>query len=139
MSGPKRNALQIKQRRIFSEAFKRQKVQLIVEKKISIKDVSELYGVTTMTVYRWLYRYSPHHNQGTIQVVQMESEEQRAKELLQELAKLERVIGQKQIQLEYLERLIAIAGESLQIDLKKNFGSLASSGSDATPKNTPGS
>lgn len=139
MSGPKRNALQIKQRRIFSEAFKRQKVQLIVEKKISIKDVSELYGVTTMTVYRWLYRYSPHHNKGTIQVVQMESEEHRAKELLQELAKLERVVGQKQIQLEYLERLIAIAGESLQIDLKKNFGSLASSGSDATPKNTPGS
>lgn len=138
MSGTKRNSLRIKQRRIFSEAFKRQKVQLIVEKKISIKDVSDLYGVSTMTVYRWLYRYSPHHNKGTIQVVQMESEEKRTKELLGELARLERVIGQKQVQLEYLERLIAIAGESLQIDLKKNFDSLASSGSETTPKNTPG-
>lgn len=138
MSGPKRNGLQIKQRRIFSEAFKRQKVQLIVEKKISIKDVSELYGVTSMTVYRWLYRYSPHHKKGTIQVVQMESEEHRTKELLQELARLERVIGQKQVQLEYLERLIAIAGEALQIDLKKNFGSPVSNGSEGTTKNTPG-
>lgn len=138
MPGPERKSLQIKQRRIFSEAFKRQKVQLIVEKKINIKDVSELYGVTTMTVYRWLYRYSPHYNKGTIQVVQMESEEQRTKELLGELAKLERVIGQKQVQLEYLERLIAIAGEALQIDLKKNFASLASNGSEVTPKTTPG-
>lgn len=138
MSGPKRNDLQIKQRRIFSEAFKRQKVQLIVEKKISIKDVSELYGVTSMTVYRWLYRYSPHHKKGTNQVVQMESEEHRTKELLQELARLERVIGQKQVQLEYLERLITIAGEALQIDLKKNFGSPASNGFEGTTKNTPG-
>lgn len=138
MPGPERKSLQIKQRRIFSEAFKRQKVQLIVEKKISIKDVSELYGVSTMTVYRWLYRYSPHHNKGTTQVVQMESEEQRTKELLGELAKLERVIGQKQVQLEYLERLIATAGEALQIDLKKNFASLVSNGSEVTPKATPG-
>ena len=138
MPGPKRNALQVKQRRIFSEAFKRQKVQLIVEKKISIKDVSDLYGVTSMTVYRWLYRYSPHHQKGTTQVVQMESEEHRTKELLQELARLERVIGQKQVQLEYLERLIAIAGEALHIDLKKNFGSHASNGSEDTSKNTPG-
>lgn len=138
MPGPERKSLQITQRRIFSEAFKRQKVQLIVEKKISIKDISKLYGVATMTVYRWLYRYSPHYNKGTIQVVQMESEEQRTKELLVELAKLERVIGQKQVQLEYLERLIAIAGEALQIDLKKNFASLASNGSEATPKTNPG-
>ena len=138
MSGSKRNGLQIKQRRIFSEAFKRQKVQLIVEKKISIKDVSELYGVCKLTVYRWLYRYSPHHRSGSIQVVQMESEEHRTKELLQELARLERVIGQKQVQLEYLERLLAIAGEALQIDLKKNFGSHASNGSQSTSKNTPG-
>ena len=138
MPGPKRHALQVKQRRIFSEAFKRQKVQLIVEKKISIKDVSDLYGVTSMTVYRWLYRYSPHHQKGTIQVVQMESEEHRTKELQQELARLERVIGQKQVQLEYLERLIAIAGEALQIDLKKNFGLHASNGSEGTTKNTSG-
>ena len=138
MPSPKRKSLEIKQRRIFSEAFKRQKVQLIVEKKISIKDVSEVYGVATMTVYRWLYRYSPQHTKGTLQVVQMESEEHRTKELLKELSKLEQVIGHKQVQLEYLERLIAIAGEALQIDLKKNFGTLASNGSEARPKNTPG-
>jgi transposase-like protein len=138
MSGPKRNGLQIKQRRIFSEAFKRQKVQLIVEKKISVKDVSELYGVSMVTVYRWLYRYSPHHNQGTIQVVQMESEEHRTKELLHKLSKLEQVIGQKQLQLDYLERLIAIAGDALQIDIKKNFDTLASNGSEPKAKNKPG-
>ncbi len=137
MSSTKKKSVEIKQRRIFSEAFKRQKVQLIVEKKISIKDVSVLYGVSLVTVYRWLYRYSPHHNQGTIQVVQMESEEHRTKELLKEISKLERIIGQKQIQLDYFERLIAIAGEALQIDIKKNFDTPASSGFEPGQKNSP--
>ena len=138
MSSQKSKPLKIRQQRIFSEAFKRQKVQLIVEKKISIKDVSELYGVSQMSVYRWLYRYSPHHEKGTIQVVQMESEAQRTKELLQEIARLERIVGQKQIQLEYLERLINIAGEALQVDIKKNFDTPASNGSESMEQHIPG-
>ncbi len=64
----------LRQRRIFSEEFKRQKVQLIVDKLASVKEVSETYSVSHMSVYRWLYRYSPHHQKGTVQVVQMESE-----------------------------------------------------------------
>ena len=46
MAQDKKSKLEIRQRRIFSEAFKRQKVQQIVEKKISIKDIVEHYGVT---------------------------------------------------------------------------------------------
>ena len=136
MSKSAKKTVEIKQRRIFSEAFKRQKVQLIVEKKIGIKDVSELYGVSQMTVYRWLYRYSPHHKKGTTQVVQMESEEHKTKELLKQVSNLERAVGQKQLQLDYLEQLIALAGEALQIDLKKNFGSPASNGSEPTQTTT---
>ncbi len=137
MPSQARNSKEIKQRRIFSDAFKRQKVQLIVEKKISIRDVVDVYGVCAMTVYRWLYRYSPHHSKSTIQVVQMESEEHKTKDLLKQVSNLERIIGQKQLQLDYLERLIAIAGEALQIDLKKNFDSQVSNGSAPTADTTP--
>jgi transposase len=136
MSKSEKKTLQIRQRRTFSEEFKRQKVQLIVDKTTTIADVAELYGVCKMTVYRWLYRYSPHHQQGTNQVVQMESEEHKNKQLLQKLADTERMVGQQAIQLAYLERLIAIAGESLKIDLKKNFSTPPLNGSATTQAKT---
>jgi transposase len=133
MSKNEKKVLQIRQRRTFSEEFKRQKVQLIVDKTIAISDVVELYGVTRMSVYRWIYRYSPHHSQGTNQVVQMESEAHKNKLLLQKLAETERMVGQQAIRLAYLEQLIAIAGETLKIDLKKTFSTPPSNGSASTP------
>lgn len=138
MAKDKKTQLEIRQRRIFSEAFKRQKVQQIVEKKISINDIVEHYGVTRTTVYRWLYQYSPHHQKGTNQVVQMGSEEQRTKQLLKQVAELEQAIGRKQLHIDYLEKLIALSSEELKIDLKKNFGQLPSNGSATTGNNTPG-
>jgi transposase-like protein len=132
MSKSEKKVFQIRQRRTFSEEFKRQKVQLIVDKTIGISDVAELYGVSKVTVYRWIYQYSPHHKQGTNQVVQMESEEHKTKQLLQKLAETERLVGQQALQLAYLERLITIAGESLNIDLKKNFSTSPLNGSETT-------
>ncbi|MBK8112124.1 MAG: hypothetical protein IPK46_18265 [Saprospiraceae bacterium] len=49
----------------------------------------------------------------------MDSEEQRTKELLIKVAELERVIGQKQLEIDYLDKLIELSGNDLGIDLKK--------------------
>jgi transposase len=133
MSKLEKKVLQIRKRRTFSEEFKRQKVQLIVDKTIAISDVVELYGVTKTSVYRWIYQYSPHHSQGTNQVVQMESEEHKTKLVLQKLAETERMVGRQAIQLAYLEQLIATAGAALKIDLKKNFSTPPLNGSEPTP------
>ncbi len=103
MAKTKKPQLEIRKKRIFSEEFKRQKIQQIVEKTISIADLTELYGMTRVTVYRWLYQYSPHHQKGTNQVVQMESEEHKTKRLLQQVAELERSVGQKQLCIDYLD------------------------------------
>lgn len=138
MAQPSKTELKIRQRRIFSEEFKRQKVQQIVAKMIAISDVTELYGVSRMTVYRWLYRYSPHHQKGTSQVVQMESEEYKTKQLLQKVAELERSVGQKQLQIDYLEKLIEVSGSELKVALKKNFSERPSNGFANTKGNTPG-
>ena len=138
MAEDKKSKLEIRQRRIFSEAFKRQKVQQIVEKKISIKEVVEHYGVTRMTVYRWLYQYSPHHQRGTNQVVQMESEELKTKQLMNKVAELERTVGQKQLYIDYLEKLIALSSDELKVDIKKNFAQQPSSGSGSTGGKTLG-
>ncbi len=137
MSKSEKKVLEIGKHRIFSEEFKRQKVKLIVDKTVSISDVVEVYGVSKMSVYRWIYRYSPHHEQGTKQVVQMESEEHRTKQLLQKLSEAERVLGQQAVKLAYLEQLIDTAGQALKIDIKKNFSTPASSTSVHAPTKPP--
>lgn len=138
MAKPKKSQLEIRKRRIFSEEFKRQKVQQIVDKTISVADLTELYGMTKVTVYRWLYKYSPHHQKGTNQVVQMESEGHKTRQLLQKVAELERIVGQKQLCIDYLEKLIEVSGRELEVDLKKNFNERPLNGSARTRANTPG-
>lgn len=128
--------LEIRQRRTFSEAFKRQKVQDLIDKKISVKELSELYKVSRTSVYRWLYRYSPHYQQETSQVVQMESEAVKTKALQQQVADLERVVGQKQLQIDYLEKLIELASKELDLDIKKNFVSQPLNSSEPISKIT---
>lgn len=135
MSGKQANGdkkLEIRTRRIFSEEFKRQKVQLLIAKKISVKELSEVYQVSKMSIYRWLYRYSPHYSKGTTQVVQMQSEESKHLASLKQIAELERIIGQKQLQIDFLEKMIELASEELQLDIKKNFDTRPLSGSDKT-------
>ncbi len=101
--------LEIKQRRSFSEAFKREKVKDIVEKRISIRQLSSLYEVSRTAVYNWLYAYSPHHEQKTNLVVQMESEASINHKCCNSgYAELERVIGQKQLEPVFLNKLFEI-------------------------------
>lgn len=108
-----------KYNRQFSEEFKRQKVQEICAKMIKIKDLCDLYGISRTSVYKWLYLYSPHHERGTIQVVQMESEAHKTKLLYQRVSELERIVGVKQMEIDYLNKLVELAGKELSLDLKK--------------------
>lgn len=111
----------LRKQRVFSDTFKRQKVKEIDQGLVSVTELSKLYSVSVQSIYRWLHKYSMNHQKGVIQVVQMESESQKTKQLLERLAELERIVGQKQIQIDYLEKLVELGSEELKIDLKKNF------------------
>ena len=117
----KSTKLLIRQRRIFSNEFKREKVCELTSGKISIIDFSKLWDITPATVYRWIYTYSPEHKKGTIMVIQKESESSKTQELLLKIASLERTLGQKQMVIDFQEKLIELASKELSIDLKKNF------------------
>ncbi len=54
-------------------------------------------------------------------VVQQESEAAKTQELLKRVAELERILGQKQMEIDYQSKLIEIASKELDIDLKKSF------------------
>ena len=104
----------------FSKSFKEKKVQEILEKRISISEFCRLHDVSRTSVYKWIYKYSPLEK-GTRQVIEMESEAQKTKKLLTEVALLERKLGQKQLELDYLQKVVEIASEELGYDLKKKF------------------
>ena len=111
----------IRTRRIFSDTFKRQRVKEIDANLISVTEVSKLYDVSKTSIYRWLDKYSPNHHKGVTQVVQMESEAEKTRVLLARIAELERTVGRKQMELDYLEKLLEISSKELNVDIKKNF------------------
>jgi transposase len=107
--------------RIFDETLKRSIVERFEKKQISIREICELYEVSRTSVYHWIYQYSKNHQRGTIQVVQMESDTYKLQEQNRRIAELERIVGQKQIAIDFLEKLIEIGSKELGIDLKKSL------------------
>lgn len=124
------------QRRIFSDDLKRKIVKDIEHNRVSISSVCREYLVCGQTVYNWLNKYSRHLQSGKTLVVQMESEQYRSKELQKKVTELEAALGRKQMEIDFLNKLIEIAGDELKVDLKKNFCTPPSGGSGSTPGNT---
>ena len=129
--------LEIRENRVFSEALKKQVVKDLVNKRLTIQQVMLEHQVSRQSVYRWLYKYSPVHAQKCTLVVQMQSEEQRKRELQQRVADLERIVGQKQLEIDFLNKLLEVGSNELGFDLKKSFSSPPSNGTAATSTGTP--
>lgn len=106
--------------RRFSEEFKRSKVKEILAKRIRVSEFCKLYGVSPTSVYNWIYKYSDLEK-GTRQVIEMESEAHKTKKLLEQVAKLERKIGQQQLEIDYLKKTLELASEEVGYDLKKKY------------------
>ena len=120
----------IQTRRIFSLELKRQTVKDIESGVASVSKVSQELGVTTTTVYRWIYQYSRYLKRGKILVVEEQSESYKSKELEQRIRELEAALGRKQLELDLLSKVIELANEEFQTDLKKNLLNQPYSGSD---------
>jgi transposase-like protein len=114
--------------RYFSEEFKRAKVKEIEKGITKISEICREYHVRDNSVYKWIYKYSMTRKKGTRMVVELESDTLKLKQLRDQLRDYERLIGQKQIKIDFLEKLIEIAGEELGHDLKKKYGSIPFSG-----------
>ena len=129
--------LEIRENRIFSEVSKKQIVKQLVNKRMTIGQVVVEHQVSRTSVYRWLYKYSPVHEQRCSLVVQMKSEEQRKQELQQRVAELERIVGQKQLEIDFLNKLLEVGSKELGFDLKKSFSFPPSNGTGITGMGIP--
>lgn len=131
----KKFQIQSKYNRVFSEEFKRSKVKDLKNGLISMADLCKLYSVSRASVYKWLYLYS-EAEKGVKTVVQMDSEQFKTKQLLQRLAELERIVGQKQMEIDFLNKGFELASEELGYDLKKKYAPKPWNGIESTPANT---
>lgn len=124
--------LQIRERRIFSEDIKKKAVKDLTSKRTTIKTLMNEHQISHQTVYQWLYKYSPYHEQKCTLVVQMKSEETKNSELQRRVAELERIVGQKQLEIDFLNKVLQIGSSELGFDLKKNFNTPPSNGTGST-------
>ena len=111
-----------KYNRNFSLAFKKEKVNEIIKGKITIKQLCDIYDISKTSVYRWLHKFG-NIETNTKTVVQLESEQNKTVRLLQKMSELERVLGQKEMQISFLNKVISLASEEVGFDLKKKFES----------------
>ena len=109
-----------KQRRRFSTEFKKEKVDLIDQNKLNVRDICDLYEVTPTAVYKWIKKFSKLPKDERI-VVEKISEETKNKELLTTIRDLERTIGKKQLELDYYKAIVDIVSEETGEDIKKKY------------------
>lgn len=122
--------------RTLSEALKRKLIDELDKKVITIGQIVTLYGVSRTSVYKWRYLYSVHYQKQTKVVIQMESEVSRNIFLNKRVAELERIVGQKQLEIDYLNKVIDFANKDYSVDLKKKCEHQSLNGFESTPKHT---
>jgi len=124
----------IQKRRSYSEEFKKELVLLFESGKYSVKQLTALYGIQGQVIYRWLYKYSRYNDKNCRIIEMKQSDTDKLKQMESRIKELERMVGQKQIKIEYLEKMIELTEEELHIDIKKNADTPQSSGSERTKK-----
>jgi transposase-like protein len=110
-----------RRRRYFSEEFKRKKVQEIDQRITTIAEVCRTYQVRPNSVEKWQIKYSPKRMKGVRVIVESESDTKRLIDQEKRIAELERALGQKQLMIDFMSKMIDLAEQEYQVDIKKKF------------------
>lgn len=123
-----------RRRRRFSDNFKMQKVREIETGQTKISEICSQYQVTAKNVYLWVDKFGSMKNKKERMVVETDSDTRQLIELKKRVSELERIIGQKQILIDFQDKMIELAEENYGVDIKKKFFSTPSSTSGKTDK-----
>ena len=107
-----------RQRRRFSDTFKREKVEQLELGLVTITQLSREYDVSRSAVYDWKAKYGKE-GKDEWTVVEKKSEATKTKYLRDRLSQREREIGLQQIELRYLKEVIEYWSRELGEDLEK--------------------
>lgn len=126
------NHRKLGKRKIYSEQIKRKVVDEFRSGRRTALELADLYHCHPQTIYNWIYKYSPGDSPQVNVVEMSESTDQKVKDLQAKIAELERLVGRKQIKVDFLEKMIELAESEYDLDLKKSSSSKQSSGSGGT-------
>lgn len=132
-----KNGKEIRSRRTFSEDFKKFLVSEYESGKFSVLELSRLHDVPFQYIYRWIYKYSLYNKQNTVVVEMKESSLRKLKALEKRIKDLEQIVGQKQLKIDYLEKIIELSDDYFKTDLKKSFEGKLSNGFGKNAKRKP--
>jgi transposase-like protein len=104
--------------RRFSDSFKIKIVRELERKKTRVSEVCKAYEVTDTAVYKWIDKFGSKKKPSRT-IVESKSDTSKILALQKRIAELERALGQKQLELEFNQKLIEFAEKKFDIDIKK--------------------
>lgn len=125
-----------RRRRRFSDNFKLQKVREIELRKANVSEICKQYEVSRRAVYKWLNKFGMDKKKEERLIVETDSDTRQLLFYKQKVAELEQIVGQKQIVIDFKDKMIEIAEETYGIDIKKKPSTVPSNSSGNTGKNT---
>ena len=81
---------------------------------ITIAELSREYQVSRTAVYKWIYKYSAMRKKGLKQVVEAKSDSRKLLQMKEEIKELQRIIGEKQIKIDFQDKMIELAESGIQ-------------------------
>lgn len=105
--------------RVFDLNLKLGLVKQIEKGELSAGEVSKLYQVSSTAVYKWLRKYSHLYGHNNRVIVESKSLSKKYKEQSDRIKELERALGQKQLRVDYLEKIMETASVRLGEDIEK--------------------
>lgn len=111
----------LKQVKRYSELFKRTRVQEYESGSYTVLNLSRMYGFSEQVMYTWIHKYSRLAKKNIVIVEDHKSASEKLKLYEVKIKDLECIVGKKQIELDYLHKLIELVEQELGIDIKKNL------------------
>ena len=120
--------------RKFSVSFKKQLVREFETNQFTVLELCRLHSIHNSQIYRWIAKYGSHPPNAHVIVEMKNSSSKKLKAYEDRIKELERIVGQKQIMIDYLDGIIECANEHYQTDLKKTSATPSSKPSGKKPK-----
>jgi transposase len=122
--------------RTFSEDFKRKRVSELERNLITVSELCREHQISGTSVYRWIWLYSKMKKKGVKQIVEAKSDTRKIQQMKDEIKELQRIIGEKQILLDFKDKMIELAESDYGVDIKKKLSGELSAGIGSTKKDT---
>jgi transposase len=123
--------------RNFSEDFKRKMVNELDRNLVTISELCREHQISRTSIGRWVYLYSTMRKKGLKQVVEAKSDSRKLLQLREQIKELQRIVGEKQILIDFKDKMIEIAEEEYGVDIKKKFSGAPSTTTGTVKKGVP--